>query len=39
MALKAFNDLVGSDGLVFTLLVFGAYFHIVKLDALLSIVM
>jgi len=35
MALKAFNNLVGPDGLVFTLLVFGAYFYMAKLNVLL----
>jgi len=38
MALKAFNDLVGPDGLIFTLLVFGAYFRIAELDVLLLII-
>jgi len=38
MALKAFNNLVEPDGLIFTLLVFGGYFRIAKLDALLLII-
>jgi hypothetical protein len=33
MAFKAINDLVGPDGLVPTLLVFGAYPRMVEADA------
>ena len=36
MFFKAINDLVGPNGLVFTLLVFGAYPRITELDALTS---
>jgi len=32
MAVKAVNDTAGPDGLVFTLLVYGAYLRISKLD-------
>jgi len=38
MALKAFNDLIESDSLIFILLIFGIYFYIAESDALLSIV-
>jgi hypothetical protein len=38
MAFKAINDLAGPDGLVLTLLVFEAYFKIIELDVLFSIV-
>ena len=33
MAFKAINDITGPNGLVFTLLVFGAYPQMVELDA------
>ena len=35
MAVKAINDLAGPDGIVPTLLVFGVYPRITKIDALL----
>jgi len=35
MAVKAINNLAGLDGIVPTLLVFGAYPQITKMDALL----
>jgi len=38
MALKALNDLIEPDGFIFTLLVFGAYFCMVELNALLLII-
>ena len=34
IAVKAINDLVGPDGIVPTLLVFGVYLQITKIDAL-----
>ncbi len=34
MAVKAVNDTAGPDGLVLTLLVFGAYLRMTKLDPL-----
>ena len=38
MAFKAINDLAGLDGLIPTLLVFGVYPKIIKLDILSPIV-
>ena len=38
MAFKAINDTASPNGLVPTLLVFGVYLQIVKLDALLPLV-
>ena len=38
MAFKAINNTAGPDGLVFILLVFGAYPWIVKLDILLLLI-
>ena len=35
MAVKAINDLAGPDGIIPTLLVFGVYLRITKMDALL----
>ena len=32
MAFKAINDFIGPDGLIFTLLVFGAYLYIVEFN-------
>ena len=38
MALKALNNLIELDGLISILLVFRAYFYIIKLDALSLII-
>jgi len=38
MAFKAFNNFIGSNGLISTLLIFGAYPQIVDLNVLLLIV-
>jgi hypothetical protein len=38
MSFKAINNTVGPEGLVLTLLVFGAYLRMVELDALLLLV-
>jgi hypothetical protein len=36
MAVKAINDLIGLDGIVLILLVFGAYSRLIKIDPLFS---